>query len=129
MSAPRRVLVVDDESTIRRACERILGEAGIEAGTAQRGEEALVALRSGGVDAVVLDLKMPGMGGMETLRRIRAEWPRLPVVVITGYATGGTKGECVEEGRVVWLPKPFDPDQLLAALAEAADSGQEEAPR
>ncbi|MCU0725923.1 MAG: response regulator [Planctomycetes bacterium] len=116
---PLRILIVDDEATIRRACERILAEEGHSTGLVSRGEEALAALAEGGFDAVVLDLKMPGLGGQETLRKIRETWRDLPVVVITGYATTVTKRECVEGGAAVWLPKPFDPEQLLEALDRA----------
>ncbi len=126
MTSLRAVLIVDDESTIRRACERILAEAGIAAGTAPRGEEALAALEGGGYDAVILDLKMPGMGGTETLKLIRERWRRLPVVVMTGYATTQTERECTEGGAAVWLPKPFDPEQLLAALTAAVRQGAED---
>jgi CheY-like chemotaxis protein len=113
------VLIVDDEAVIRRACERILAEEGHSVELVRRGEEALSALAAGRFDAVVLDLKMPGLGGQETLRKIRETWRDLPVVVITGYATTVTKRECVEGGAAVWLPKPFDPEQLLEALGRA----------
>ena len=119
MGELRAVLVVDDEGTVRRACERILREEGIRVVCVTRGEEAIAALPELAPDAVVLDLKMPGIGGIETLRRVRAESPGLPVVVITGYATLDTQRECMALGAAAWLPKPFGPDDLLGALRAA----------
>jgi two-component system KDP operon response regulator KdpE len=78
-----RILVVDDESAIRRALRPPLVELGFQLAEASRGEEALQLLRAGVFDVVLLDINMPGIGGMETLRRIRAFAPRLPVLMLT----------------------------------------------
>ena len=78
-----RILVVDDEPAIRRALRPPLLELGFQVAEASRGEEALQQLRAGKFDVVLLDINMPGIGGMETLRRIRAFAPRLPVLMLT----------------------------------------------
>src|SRR5271163_1652054 len=78
-----RILLVDDESAIRRALRPPLMELGFEVVEAIRGEEALQLLRGSNFDAVLLDINMPGIGGIETLRRIRTGWPRLPVLMLT----------------------------------------------
>ena len=78
-----RILVVDDESSIRRALRPSLMELGFQVAEASRGEEALQALRASTYDVVLLDMNMPGIGGIETLRRIRAFAPRLPVLMLT----------------------------------------------
>jgi two-component system KDP operon response regulator KdpE len=78
-----RVLVVDDEAAIRRALRPPLVELGFHVTEASRGEEALQLLRAGSFDVVLLDINMPGIGGIETLRRIRAFAPRLPVLMVT----------------------------------------------
>jgi CheY-like chemotaxis protein len=114
-----RILVVDDEGTVRKSCERILAEEGVEVVAATRGEEGLVLLAQEEFDAVFLDLMMPGVGGMETLSLLRRSHPALPVVVITGYATPEVEDDCRERGATAWLPKPFGPDELLRALEEA----------
>ena len=115
-----RVLVVDDECAVRRSCERILEEEGLEVACVTRGEESLLIIADGEIDIVILDMMMPGVGGMETLRHIRGRWPDLPVVAISGYATLDIKRKCRELGASAWLEKPFGPDELLAALTEAS---------
>ena len=77
---PTRILVVDDEPAIRRALRPPLAELGFQVAEASRGEEALQMLRASTYDAVLLDVNMPGIGGVETLRRIRAFAPRLPIL-------------------------------------------------
>ena len=78
-----RILLVDDESAIRRALRPPLMELGFQVAEASRGEEALLLIRSNSFDAVLLDINMPGIGGIETLRRIRSFAPRLPVLMLT----------------------------------------------
>ena len=78
-----RILVVDDESSIRRALRPPLVELGFRVAEASRGEEALQLMRPGAFDAVLLDVNMPGIGGIETLRRMRALSPRLPILMLT----------------------------------------------
>ena len=114
-----KALVIDDEGTVRKSCERILCEEGWEVEATTRGEEGLVRLDREAFDAVFLDLMMPGVGGMETLRLLRTKYASIPVVVITGYATPEVEAECREKGATVWLPKPFGPDELMGALGEA----------
>ena len=78
-----RVLLVDDEPAIRRALRPSLVEFGFQVAEASRGEEALQLLSAGPFDAVLLDVNMPGIGGIETLRRIRSSSPRLPILILT----------------------------------------------
>ena len=78
-----RILIVDDEPAIRRALRPPLAELGFQFSEASRGEEALQLLHSRPFDVVLLDINMPGIGGIETLRRIRAFAPRLPVLMLT----------------------------------------------
>jgi len=78
-----RILLVDDESAIRRALRPPLLELGFQVVEASRGEEALQMLRAGAFDVVLLDVNMPGIGGIETLRRMRALAPRMPILMLT----------------------------------------------
>lgn len=113
------VLVVDDEQDIRDASERILSRAGYQVQKASRGDEALDIINQNSVDIVLLDLKMPGMDGLEVLARIR-EWnTEIQVIVITGYATVETAIEAMKQGAYDFIPKPFEPDQLRIVVHRA----------
>jgi two-component system, OmpR family, phosphate regulon sensor histidine kinase PhoR len=116
-----RILMVDDERDIRDASERILSRLGFQLFTAQRGEEALQVFGEAHPAIVLLDLKMPGMDGMEVLTRLR-EWdPSVLVIVITGYATVETAIEAMKQGAYDFISKPFEPDQLRIVVNRAAE--------
>ncbi len=115
------VLVVDDEQDIRDGSERILGRAGYDVQKASRGEEALDVLSRTPPAIVLLDLKMPGMDGLEVLLKIRERDPSIHVIVITGYATVETAIEAMKRGAYDFIPKPFEPDQLRIVVNRAAE--------
>ncbi|MBA4394721.1 MAG: hypothetical protein C0407_14315, partial [Desulfobacca sp.] len=116
-----RVLIVDDERDIRDASERILSRLGFQIATAKRGEEALQVFKEAHPAIVLLDLKMPGMDGMEVLKHLR-EWdPSIMVIVITGYATVETAIEAMKQGAYDFISKPFEPDQLRIVVNRAAE--------
>jgi two-component system KDP operon response regulator KdpE len=114
-----RVLVVDDEPAIRRALRPPLVELGFQLSEASRGEEALQALRSAVYDVVLLDVNMPGIGGMETLRRIRAIAPRLPVLMLTVRDQEEDKVEALDMGADDYVTKPFSTRELVARIRSA----------
>jgi two-component system phosphate regulon sensor histidine kinase PhoR len=116
-----RVLVVDDERDIREASERILSRLGFQLFTAKRGEEALQIFGEALPAIVLLDLKMPGMDGMEVLKLLRERDPSLLVIVITGYATVETAIEAMKQGAYDFISKPFEPDQLRIVVNRAAE--------
>lgn len=114
-----RILVVDDEPAIRRALRPPLVELGFQITEASRGEEALQTLRSGSFDAVLLDVNMPGIGGVETLRRIRAFAPRLPVLMLTVRDQEEDKVTALELGADDYVTKPFSTRELIARIRSA----------
>jgi PAS domain S-box-containing protein len=116
-----RILVVDDERDIREGSERILSRMGYQLQTAARGDEALEIFAKVRPAIVLLDLKMPGMDGMEVLQRLRVLDPSLLVIVITGYATVETAIEAMKQGAYDFIPKPFEPDQLRIVVNRAAE--------
>lgn len=116
-----RVLIVDDEKNIRDASERILSRIGFEVCQASRGDEALALLSKEDVAIVLLDLKMPGMDGMEVLEQIRKINPSILVIVITGFATVQTAIEAMKQGAYDFIPKPFEPDQLRIVVRRAQE--------
>ncbi len=114
-----RILLVDDESAIRRALRPPLIELGFQVVEASRGEEALQSLRGGAFDVVLLDINMPGIGGIETLRRIRAFAPRLPILMLTVRDGEEEKVEALELGADDYVTKPFSTRELIARIRTA----------
>ena len=116
-----RVMVVDDERDIREGSERILSRIGFQLSTAARGDEALEVFAETRPAIVLLDLKMPGLDGMEVLQRLRELDPAILVIVITGYATVETAIEAMKQGAYDFIPKPFEPEQLRIVVNRAAE--------
>jgi two-component system KDP operon response regulator KdpE len=114
-----RILIVDDESAIRRALRPPLLELGFQVSEASRGEEALQLLRAGSVDVVLLDMNMPGIGGIETLRRIRAFAPRLPILMLTVRDQEEDKVAALDLGADDYVTKPFSVRELIARIRTA----------
>jgi len=119
-----QILVVDDERDIRDGSERILTRKGYRVTTASNGEEALQRVGETRFAIVLLDLKMPGMDGLEVLRLIRESHPETLVIVITGYATIETAIEAMKRGAYDFMPKPFKPDQLRIVVDRAIELKQ-----
>ncbi|MBU1713724.1 MAG: response regulator [Proteobacteria bacterium] len=115
------VLVVDDEEGIRSGAERILVKMDFKVSTAARGNEALDILNKEEVSIVLLDLKMPGIDGMEVLRRIRETYQNILVIIITGYATVETAIEAMKQGAYDFIAKPFEPDHLRIVVNRARE--------
>jgi two-component system KDP operon response regulator KdpE len=114
-----RILVVDDETAIRRALKPPLAELGFQVAEASRGEEALQMLRAGVYDAVLLDVNMPGIGGIETLRRIRTFASRLPILMLTVRDQESEKVEALDLGADDYVTKPFSTRELIARIRAA----------
>src|SRR5271157_2786310 len=119
MQTPIRILVVDDESAIRRALRPPLVELGFQVAEASRGEEALQMMRAAVYDVVLLDVNMPGIGGVETLRRIRAFAPRLPILMLTVRDKEEEKVEALDLGADDYVTKPFSTKELIARIRAA----------
>lgn len=115
------VLVIDDERDIRDGCERILSRMGCQVTKAADGEEGLAILDRRPVWVVLLDLKMPGMGGIELLPIIKERRPEILVIVITGYATLEMAVEAMKRGAYDFIAKPFEPDQLRITVGRALE--------
>lgn len=118
---PVTVLVVDDEQGIREGSKRILDRMGCRALAAENGEAGLSVLEKEAVGIILLDLKMPGMDGMEVLRIVREKYPQILVIVITGFATVETAIEAMKKGAYDFIPKPFEPDQLRIVVNRARE--------
>ena len=108
----KTILVVDDEKNIRLTMSQSLVPLEIPVQTAVNGEEALQKLDEGPIGLVFLDLKMPGIDGMEVLRRIRDNWPKTRVIIITAHGTIESAVEAMKLGAVDFIQKPFSPDEI-----------------
>jgi signal transduction histidine kinase len=110
--APPKIIVIDDDNAICLACRKILLKEGSQVQAFEDGLRGLEAITSWKPDLVVVDLKMPGIGGMEVLSRVHEFDPHIIIVVITGYATIDTAVQAMKCGAYDFLPKPFAPDPL-----------------
>ena len=124
METKGRVLVIDDEPGIRMGCQRALSSQDYFVETAASGEEGLEKIEQEGYDLVLLDIMMPGIGGMETLKRIPQIDPNLVCVVITGYATVELAVQAIKQGAYDFITKPFDADTLLLAVEQGMEKHQ-----
>lgn len=111
-----RVLVVDDDDDVRLGLELLARSLGVEVQAAANGEEALDLLRMSPPHLLLSDITMPGISGMELLRRVRAEQPQIRVLMITGYGTIELAVEAMRRGAVHFITKPFDNQQILAEI-------------
>jgi DNA-binding NtrC family response regulator len=114
----RRILVVDDEKNIRLTLSEVLRDIGFQVDTAADGEEALAMLEEDAYWLMLLDLKMPGLGGMDVLRRVRSVQPEIRVLIITAHGTVESAVEAMKLGAVDFLPKPFSPQQIRAVVGK-----------
>jgi len=113
------VLLVDDEEKFLDALSQRLGTRGLDAVTATSGEEALVKIKNKNFDAIILDITMPGIGGIETLKRIRKENPELQIIMLTGRGSVDKAVEAMKEGAIDFLEKPADIEKLLEKIENA----------
>jgi len=114
-----RVLVVDDEEVVRLGYRRVLSGDGFTVMAAGNGSEALALMADKRFDVVLLDLRMPGMDGLEVLRAIKERAPESEVVVVTGYPSIETAKEAVRLGAYDYLTKPVVPDAVIRAATGA----------
>jgi two-component system KDP operon response regulator KdpE len=123
------VLVVDDEVSIRRALHATLRKLGFKTIEAARGEEALSLMRTNSFDAVLLDINMPGMTGIETCRNLRQLFPRIPILMLTVRDSEDDKVEALDAGADDYITKPFQLRELTARIRAAMRCSKESLPQ
>jgi two-component system response regulator AtoC len=113
------VLVVDDDIAVGKVLAALLQQAGHHAVHEVSGEAAVGRMETSAVDAVLTDLRMPGMDGMELLRRVSREWPDIPVIMLTAHGTVPLAVEAMKAGAADFLLKPFDRDEVIFTVNKA----------
>ena len=121
MFSQARILVIDDDESMRDSCRQALARKASRIEVAEDGLSGLEILEKEAFDLVLLDLKMPGLSGIEVLNRIKQQYPEVVVIVITGYATVESAVEAMRRGAYDFLPKPFTPESLRVIVERALD--------
>ena len=114
-----KMMLVDDEERFLETTKKLLDRKGFEVVTATSGMEALEKLNSRHIHVVILDVKMPGMDGVETLKEIKKFFPLVEVIMLTGHATVESAVVGLKSGAFDYLMKPCDIDELIAKTQEA----------
>lgn len=114
-----KMMLVDDEERFLSTAKKLLFKKGIDALTATSGAEALEKLRTQNIHVVILDVKMPGIDGIETLKQIKRQYPLVEVIMLTGHATVESAVEGLKSGATDYLMKPTDLQDLLEKAEEA----------
>lgn len=118
----RRVLIVDDERNMRRTLAAILRDEGYAVTTAATGEEAVEACEQNDFDVVLMDVRMPGIDGVEAFRRIRRHREGVRVILMSAYGLEDLKRAALDEGAVAFLPKPLDLGRTIKLIGEVKDT-------
>jgi len=113
------VLLVDDEEQFLDVFSKRLQGRGLKIDTAASGEQAVTQAKGKDFDAIVLDLAMPGMGGIETLKRLKEQNPDLQIIILTGHGTVEKGVEAIKAGAVDFMEKPVDINKLMEKVGEA----------
>ncbi len=117
-----KVLVVDDDASLRFTLEAVLGDAGLTVESYANGGEALQAFEARGADAVLTDLAMTEMDGLQVLERLRAQDPSVPVLMLTAHGSERIAVAAMKAGAYDYLPKPFDPEEIVLAVRRAVEA-------
>jgi two-component system, NtrC family, response regulator len=122
MTAPAKILLIEDDATLAAALENVLKEEGYTPTLENRGDQGLARAQSEPFDAVVTDLKLPGLDGLQLVRQLHSAQPRLPIILITAHGTTETAIEATKFGAYDYLLKPFEMAELLELVEKAVVS-------
>jgi FixJ family two-component response regulator len=120
-----RVAILDDDVSVGTAIERLLNASRMEAKSFATSTEFLASLENGHPDCLVLDLRMPGLDGMDVMQHLRQCGISLPVVVITAHDEPGSRERCLGAGASAWLRKPPDAIELMVTIDSAIATSRE----
>lgn len=120
-----RILIADDHAIVRQGLRQVLSLASeLElAGEAKNGWEVIEQVRAGNLDLLLLDMNMPGPNGVELIKRVRDEAPRLPILVLSMHGESQIAGRAIKAGAAGYLTKDSEPETLIAAIRQVASGG------
>jgi len=124
MAFSANILVIDDDESMRIGCVETLMDEGYRVQAVENGRSGLEMTEKESFGVILLDLKMPGIPGMEVLKKLKENDPNCLVIVITGYATIDSAVEAMKKGAYDFLPKPFSPEALTTMVEKAVKSRQ-----
>ncbi|MCM3744194.1 response regulator [Sporosarcina luteola] len=124
MGLLKSLLIVDDQAGIRLLLNEVFTKEGFEARLAANGAEALQLITEKEPDCVLLDMKMPGIDGVEVLKRLKKDWPRIPVIMMTAYGEVELTEEAIKNGAEKYFTKPFNIYEVRDAVREILHRGE-----
>jgi nitrogen regulation protein NR(I) len=124
MKTNPKVLLVEDDANIATGLQKVMRANGYDVETLGRGDDGLKRASTGDFDAVITDLKLPGVDGLELVRELKKARPKLPIILITAHGTTETAIEATKWGAFDYLPKPFDVEELLDLTGKAIESSR-----
>ncbi|MGI1679240.1 MAG: nitrogen regulation protein NR(I) [Cellvibrionaceae bacterium] len=126
MQQSNKVWIIDDDRSIRWVLEKALNQAGIETESFETGDRAMIQLQTKKPEAVICDVRMPGINGLEMLKNLHSENPHIPVIIMTAHSDLDSAVAAYQGGAFEYLPKPFDVDEALAVMQRALAHAKEQ---
>jgi len=124
-SGQENILVVDDDVSVRTTFSSVLRQEGYRVTAVKNGYEAIMAINEESFDLALVDLRMPGLDGIEVLEKIKTRRPQTRVIIFTGYGSITTAVEAMRKGATDYLNKPFSPHELKAGVKKALENGRD----
>lgn len=118
------ILIIDDDEHLRKGFERMLTEEGYSVKSASSGEAGIEIIHANVPDLVILDVRLPGINGLQAFKIIHEMEPKLPVIIMTGYGTTETAIEATKMGAFDYILKPFDIPDMLSQVKQALEAGR-----
>jgi len=117
----KRILIVDDDEYLRQALQQLLELEDFKIVLAADGHETLELMRPGDYDLVLLDVKMPGPNGLDVLTALHAQWPTIPIIMMSGLVARNTVTDALQAGACDFILKPFNDELVLSAVRRALE--------